>query len=62
MNPSIIPPALEERLKEMERGPIGMAQEARRLRQHLLTCPKCIEEMTNDSTNPPRTDLTPTDK
>lgn len=33
----------------MERGPIGMAQEARRLRQHLLTCSKCIEEMTNDS-------------
>jgi hypothetical protein len=51
MNPSIIPPALEERLKEMEQGPIGMAQEARRLRQHLLTCPKCIEEMTNDSIN-----------
>lgn len=49
MNPSIIPPELEERLKEMERGPIGMAQEARRLRQHLLTCSKCIEEMTNDS-------------
>ena len=52
MNPSIIPPELEERLKEMERGPIGMQEEARRLRQHLLTCPKCIEEMTNNSTKP----------
>ena len=47
-----------------------MAQEARRLRQHLLTCPKCIEEMTNDSTprwkaipfmttDTPRTDACP---
>jgi hypothetical protein len=51
MNTSIIPKKLEERLKEMERGPIGMAQEARRIRQHLLTCPKCLEEMTNESTN-----------
>jgi hypothetical protein len=51
MNPSIIPPELEVRLKEMERGPIGMQEEARHLRQHLLTCPKCIEEMTNDSIN-----------
>lgn len=55
MNPAIIPPKLEERLKEMERGSIGMQEEARRLRQHLLTCPKCIEEMTNDSTNTPNT-------
>ena len=51
MTTSIIPPALEERLKEMERGPIGMAQAARRIRQHLLTCPKCLEEMTNESKN-----------
>lgn len=54
MNP-IIPPALEERLKEMKRGPIRMQEEARRLRQHLLTCPKCLEEMINDSTNPQNT-------
>lgn len=33
-----------------------MQEEARRLRQHLLTCPKCIEEMTNNSTDTPRTD------
>jgi hypothetical protein len=49
MNQNSLPPALEEKLKDMERGPIGMQEEARRIRQHLLTCPKCIEEMTNDS-------------
>jgi len=49
MNTSIIPKKLEERLKEMERGPSGLAKAARRIRQHLLTCPKCIKEMTNES-------------
>ena len=49
MNTSIIPKKLEERLKEMERGPIGMQEEARRIRLHLLTCPKCLAEMTNKS-------------
>jgi hypothetical protein len=58
MTKAIIPKPLEDHLQNMERGPIGMVEEARRLRHHLLTCPNCIremtKEMTNKSKNPPK--------